>query len=100
MRIGFQVTKTMGQRDLILQFAEGAKRDIQKMDVVGLGVASAAFDDVRRNGDCCPAHLRPQPEKLLSRERTSRLIYKNGQLIGQLKRFQLGMITHRTALIA
>jgi hypothetical protein len=87
-------TKAIRKLQLIMEFSQGTKRDLEKSHILGLGGSCTAFDNVGRNRNGRSSELRRQSINLLFRKGLSDLIDAHSNCICQLKCPKLSMIPH------
>ncbi len=86
--------EAMGKPDLIFHFFCRAVSDFQETDVFSFRRPCAAFDNVRRDRDCAPSHLRYEAVTLISGEVLRLAVCKDYETMGELERVQLAMVSH------
>jgi hypothetical protein len=59
-------TQVARENDQVLQFADGAERDLQKSQILPGRTPGISFNDIGRDRDGRPSHLTTEPELFLA----------------------------------
>lgn len=98
--LGREEAEPTRQVDEVSEFPQGAKRQVQEVNLLLQALPCGTLHDVGRHRDCRTPHLRSQPEKFPSWKAGCGPIDLDRQSICQLESLEFPVISHRKELYA